>query len=25
MGYGKQDMGDIKPYSTLIFTIETLK
>jgi len=24
-GYGSQDMGDIKPYSTLIFTIETLK
>ena len=24
-GYGKQDMGEIKPYSTLIFTIETLK
>ncbi|MBR1378689.1 MAG: FKBP-type peptidyl-prolyl cis-trans isomerase [Bacteroidaceae bacterium] len=24
-GYGKQDMGQIKPYSTLIFTIETLK
>ncbi len=24
-GYGKQDTGDIKPYSTLIFTIETLK
>ena len=23
-GYGSQDMGDIKPYSTLIFTIETL-
>ena len=23
--YGKQDMGQIKPFSTLIFTIETLK
>ncbi|MBQ0023049.1 MAG: FKBP-type peptidyl-prolyl cis-trans isomerase [Prevotellaceae bacterium] len=25
LGYGDQDMGQIKPYSTLIFTIEVLK
>ena len=25
LGYGVQDMGQIKPFSTLIFTIETLK
>lgn len=25
LGYGAQDMGQIKPYSTLIFTIEVLK
>ena len=25
LGYGKQEMQQIKPYSTLIFTIETLK
>ena len=25
LGYGSQDMGEIKPFSTLIFTIETLK
>ena len=25
LGYGSQDMGQIKPYSTLIFTIEVLK
>ena len=25
LGYGQQDMGQIKPFSTLIFTIEVLK
>lgn len=25
LGYGSQDMGQIKPFSTLIFTIETLQ
>jgi DNA-binding YbaB/EbfC family protein len=25
LAYGSQDMGEIKPFSTLIFTIETLK
>jgi FKBP-type peptidyl-prolyl cis-trans isomerase len=25
LGYGSQNMGQIKPYSTLIFTIEVLK
>jgi FKBP-type peptidyl-prolyl cis-trans isomerase FklB len=25
LGYGSQNMGQIKPFSTLIFTIEVLK